>query len=740
MKGETHMELEDIINQMITKTGKSRNEIHNLIETKQSDAGGSISEKAAAALVSKDLGLDLTQMVPSQLGRIADLHHMAPGSSNIIIAGVVDRIYYPHQFQKDQEARYVQNLILKDATGTIRLVLWGSMVLLTHKLQIKKGDTIRVMKGFLKNGRLGEREVHLNDSAMIDKNVPTDVLETLTDIDVWTDVLLPGAISKEHTKDREIDVQGIVVEKMSVVQGRPLSVYLVDPSPSPSSPLVRLVVWGERIDDYHPVQTGQKILVEGVRVKEGLNNELELNFSRWSNLTVLSEEQIPLPEELKNKIGGNQPATSNASTVPSKQGEDGSLGSLEPQMFVKLAVRVAWVGRMSTFNRRDGSEGRVIRLGIYDNTGSNHLVLWDKDAEEGANLHPGDAVVLTEAYLKSNRGQFEVHLGRNGRLEKPPSEEVREIPTNLPPTPINAIDGSWKMASLYGEISDISTTRTFQRTDGSEGQVRSLTLTDNTGDLRVVAWDELAQAFDPLTEGETVGFDNLRIKTNQNGEFDAHLTQNTEIFRNPAEDQTPEWAKDIKHEVPIFQPREESNYNRILLHDLTNEWKESVSQQEAAGGDLPQVEFRAIIADVDDRWVYYPGCPECGKKVEPINDTEGQCPNHGQVHSVPKLLLRITFDDGTGTLSTSLLGTVAERVTGYKPHQLTQFLEDHNYDAMELLNAIKQRIQGVEFIIQGKLGVRSGSGESDRVFWDFRVIYVSQASPEYELQVLESQV
>ena len=125
----------------------------------------------------------------------------------------------------------------------------------------------------------------------------------------------------------------------------------------------------------------------------------------------------------------------------------------------------------------------------------------------------------------------------------------------------------------------------------------------------------------------------------------------------------------IKSSILSFQTannqvKEGSYYNRILLNELTEERKEGLKNDP---NNLP-VEFRAIIVDIDDRWVYYEGCPQCGKKVERTTEKDGMCPNHAQVTPVPKLLLRTNFDDGTKLLSGSLIGSMAEKVTGMKTH------------------------------------------------------------------------
>ncbi|MHA2364712.1 MAG: hypothetical protein ACXAC7_12210 [Candidatus Hodarchaeales archaeon] len=724
------MELEDLITNMISKTGKTRDEISRLIEKKQSDAGGAISDKAAATLVSKDLGINFILKSPSQVSKIQDLHHMAPGSSNIIISGVIKRVYYRHQFQQEQKTKYVQNIDLKDETGNIKLVLWGNMVTLAHKLQLKKGDFIRILKSILKNGRMGERELHLGDNATIEKNPEVLKSKELDEIDIWSDVLLPGAITKHHSKDKEIDVQGIVVKKQPIMPGKPLNFFLIDPAPSENNILIRVVVWGDRSEDFYDIQDGQEILLEGIRIKIGLQTKPEINVNRRSNLTILEKKPIDVSKFLKIE----------EDKLP--VGVTPNLLLLKTHRYLNLNLRILWIGKLSKFSRKDGTNGHVIRLGVYDTSGCNNLVLWDEDATRASNFPVGNIIAVTELYYKENRNKtLELSLGRNGSITLSSDKNSNLIPKTLPPIPINEISDSWKMVSLFGEITEVSENKTFQRNDGSEGQLRSLKLLDNSGEIRIVAWDNDVKLLDDIHRGQLIGLEGLSVKKGTNEEINVYLNSYTKIMLNLNEKIIPEWANNIEIRTPQYQNKYK-DYSRILLNNLTNNWQEELVIQiegDEKGKNWPRIEFRAIIINIDDRRIYYDGCPHCGRKVELITEKEGTCSVHDQIKPIPKLLLRVTFDDGTKLLIGSILGSVAEKITGMKPYHVQQFLESHNFDHLELLNELKKRIIGHEYIILGRLGVRKASNETDQIYWDLKIDSITQPDPIVELQVLETQ-
>lgn len=722
--------IEDIIMNIINKTGKSRNEVDNLIEKKQLDANGAISNKAAARLVSEDLGISTKNLQSSQASKIQDLHHMAPGSTNIVISGLVERVYHPHQFQRDETTQFVQNMLLRDETSTIQLVLWGKMVGLVHKLRIKKGGKITVIKSILKNGRLGERELHLNDHSTI-QIIPDDTIpKELTSIDTWGGVLLPGTITLAHSKDRENDVQGIVVKRHTITPGKPLNFHLVDPSPVENSPTIRVVVWGDRVEEFVGFDEGTEILLEGIQIKEGYQSKLEIHVNRRSNLTILSQEPIDLPTSLKGSTTQQVPSDGSKEQIIS------NLNNLLINPYQTINLRILWTGKLSKFTRKDNTSGQVIRIGVYDNTGSNVLVLWDGAANTGLSFSTGNLITATEVYFRNNRGILELSLGKNGNASLAQNISNDEISKQLPAIPINSISESWKSISLWGQTSDISDIQTFQRQDGTEGQYKTLKLIDNTGEIRIAAWENEINLLDNLTADQIVNLKNLNVRKNKEDGWNVSFSINSEVNTEFSQQDIPDWAKNIQSQKQAYQSST-SVYNRILLQDLTEDRKNKIATQQQQSNTLDSIQFRAMIVDIDDRWIYYDGCPKCAKKVTLTTDAEANCPNHGSIHPVPKLLLRVTFDDGTKLLSGSLLGSIAERVTQMNSQQVQQFLEQHNHDDKILLEELKQRLIGHEYLISGRLGVRESTGEEARKYWDLKINSVSQPDPVLELKILE---
>ena len=163
--------------------------------------------------------------------------------------------------------------------------------------------------------------------------------------------------------------------------------------------------------------------------------------------------------------------------------EDLSLGLSD----VDLRGRVLDTDAVRTFDRDDGSEGRVANLTLGDPTGRVRVTLWDERADRAEDLAPGQSVEVVDGYVRERDGDLELHVGSRGAVEGI-DEEIEYVPET---TDIGAVELD-DVVDIAGGVIEASSTRTFDRDDGSTGQVRNIRLKDETGDIRVALWGEKA--------------------------------------------------------------------------------------------------------------------------------------------------------------------------------------------------------------------------------------------------------
>jgi replication factor A1 len=198
-------------------------------------------------------------------------------------------------------------------------------------------------------------------------------------------------------------------------------------------------------------------------------------------------------------------AVTDESTV-----EELSLGRSD----VTLAGRVLGTEPVRTFSRDDGSEGRVSNLVLGDPTGRVRVTLWDEQADLATEFEPGETVEVVDGYVRERDGDLELHVGSRGTIER--------IDADIAYAPEAAAIESVELGDtvdLAGVIRSADPKRTFDRDDGSEGQVRNVRLQDDTGDIRVALWGEKADL--DLAPGDEVQFADVEIQDGWQDDLEA---------------------------------------------------------------------------------------------------------------------------------------------------------------------------------------------------------------------------
>ena len=178
-------------------------------------------------------------------------------------------------------------------------------------------------------------------------------------------------------------------------------------------------------------------------------------------------------------------ATVNVDVLEVYRVEDLSLGLSD----VTLRGRILDVGTVRTFDRDDGSAGRVSNLAVGDPTGRIRVTMWDEQADRVESLTAGESIEIVDGYVRERDGQLELHVGSRGAIE-PIEESIEYAPET---TDIASLEIG-QTGDIAGGVIETDPKRTFDRDDGSEGQVRNVRLRDETGDIRVALWGQKADS------------------------------------------------------------------------------------------------------------------------------------------------------------------------------------------------------------------------------------------------------
>ncbi|PSQ47214.1 replication factor A [Halobacteriales archaeon SW_6_65_15] len=257
-------------------------------------------------------------------------------------------------------------------------------------------------------------------------------------------------------------------------EGRVLNVEVADETGS-----IRITFWDKQADaGEEELEVGETLRIAG-RPKEGYNG-VEVNV---------------------NKAEPDAEADVDVQVQDTYRVEDLSLGLSD----VNLRGKVLDTDSIRTFSRDDGSEGQVSNLKVGDPTGRIRVTLWDEKADRADELDPGVSVEVVDGYVRERDGDLELHVGNRGAVEEI-DDEIEYVPETADIAELEIGD----TVDIGGVVRSADPKRTFDRDDGSEGQVRNIRVQDETGDLRVALWGEKADT--EIAPGDEVQLADVEIQ------------------------------------------------------------------------------------------------------------------------------------------------------------------------------------------------------------------------------------
>ena len=258
---------------------------------------------------------------------------------------------------------------------------------------------------------------------------------------------------------------------------------------------IRVAFWDERAESAaEELKTGSVLKIAG-RPREGYNG-IEVSADRVEPADV----EVDVDLDAADTIDGL------------------SIG----QSDIDLTGLVLDTDTIRTFDRDDGSEGRVANLTLGDETGRTRVTLWDDRASRVEELAAGTTIELTDGYVRERNGDLELHVGDRGGI----TEVDATVEYTPETTPIDDIEIDTTV-DIGGVIRSTDPKRTFDRDDGSEGQVRNVRVQDETGDIRVALWGEKADR--DLGPGDEVQFADVEIQDGWQDDLEASAGWQTSV-------------------------------------------------------------------------------------------------------------------------------------------------------------------------------------------------------------------
>ncbi len=678
--------IEDIIQKISEKAGLSRGEIKRKIEEKKEELGFFVNDIAAAHIIAKDLNVPLGRPELKKRPKltIKSLKKMEPGLSGVGISAIVLRVYHPIEYVKEGAKGILSPILLHDGTDSIRTVLWGAMARRITEKQIERGSIIKIKQGYTKLGRTQELELHIGDRGLLELDTETntenfpDPEDEILDIDQLDEEMF------------EIDVKALVsrVGKINTFNrsdgttGRVSNLFLKGKRVSR-----RIVFWDDRAEVPFDFTRGDELLIQAANVKLDRDGKPELHATRATHITKIGHQSLPSIEETR------EPRAVEREAVEKK------IGQLEPSDgLVTIVARKGPVGGPTSFTRNDGSTGSVTRAIIFDETSETTLVLWNEAISDFDGL---EDEAFQAKNLRVNQSRYKtIELHTITETEFIPLE-TSQIPEDPPIQNITEIKPQKGLASIQGVIHDVQDVREFNRSDGTTGRVSSMSIQDNTGSIRVVAWDDNVEKLESIREKEMkfvkVFFGGIRQKDVDSIEI--HLTPQSHVrpsSRIPAALRSIEILKE-EQTTPDSIP----DYQKVQLSD--------VSENE----DGILIEVLGKVVRLFQQSPYYRACPECRKKVIET-DAGWICQEHQGVEPQIRFRLSGILDDGTSTMRTIFFGLSGEILAGMGSNDI-QKLIDNDLTDDQIFSVVQEQAEGKTILVQGRVQLQTQEVQDETI-------------------------
>ena len=370
----------------------SENELKERIDKKIQSVGGLLSEEGALLLIAGELGISLEE-TPKEKKHffISDINE---GMQHVDISGRIMRIFDVNTFQrKNGTEGKVQNIVIADKTGSIRIVFWDDQI--DKVKQYKRGDVVTVRNGYLRKGFNNEFEISLGKDGVISGGQDSNDYPPINYVKL--------KIRDIEDKMNNIDITGRVSSIFGVREfakkdgsiGKVGNFMIMDDTGE-----IRVTLWDKKAELINTLVKNDIITIENAYSKMGLNS-VEINLGSSSSIITEKTEREDIPK-------------SESLTV--------SISDLNENMRgVNIEGYVKEVYDVRTFTRENGT-GKVGRFLLSDNTHDLKVVMWDDKADLLGTLVPGTKVSIESCNIRFNNG-LEAHLGIGSRIQSFKTEE-----------------------------------------------------------------------------------------------------------------------------------------------------------------------------------------------------------------------------------------------------------------------------------------------------------------------------
>jgi hypothetical protein len=204
-------EKQKLLENLVEKSGKTNEELNELISEKVNELSGLISEEGAIYIIANELGVRLDSERPKKEANLVKIDEVTepktPVSLNCKVLRKYDRVNFSSKKGGDGN---VQSILVGDETGIIRIVFWNEKTQLLEN--VHEGDILKIINAYTRENPNQERiEIHYGQYSDIEvnpKGVEVEVKEFQPNTIEATEKKIPDIKEGE----RNIKLSGVITD------------------------------------------------------------------------------------------------------------------------------------------------------------------------------------------------------------------------------------------------------------------------------------------------------------------------------------------------------------------------------------------------------------------------------------------------------------------------------------------------------------------------------------------------
>ncbi len=315
---------------------------------------------------------------------------------------------------------------------------------------------------------------------------------------------------------------------------------------------VRVVFWDQIVSELQNknVKVGDPIRILNGYTKLGRDESVEVHLGIRSQVQIrpsgIDDTELPATQSIFVKIKdikGNE-------------------------IDLSLVAKITQIDDLLEFERSDGTKGKKKGLLVGDETGEIYINFWNEKVDIVDDLALGEVLEIVGLAAKEGlKGFTELHSSRYTNVSK--RDKTKDIivkkgfigsgtAAEAQLKPIDQITSVGSLVSTKGLIVNIVPVHEFTREDGSKGMVRNVSISDKSGIVIVVLWDDKTQLVNEEDINKVLLISNGYTRKGRNSNIEVHCGNQTQLdIKSPDSDDTIQHLfdfidiKDIKDDLEV---------------------------------------------------------------------------------------------------------------------------------------------------------------------------------------------